>query len=147
MVVTEGLRPARALRAKRIAAVGTLTGATQTPSAAALEPLRGRDVVLWPDNDVVGVTHMARIAQALQPTANSVRLVKWVGGPHHGDAVDLIDAGADLNEIKDLIDAARAWDPGVLVAASRPPELRPVASPLFLRSTRSLQVERGRWVR
>jgi hypothetical protein len=48
-----------------IVALGTQTGAAGTPGDAALEPLRGRTVFLWPDNDDPGHAHMERIARRL----------------------------------------------------------------------------------
>lgn len=146
IVVTEGMRAANALRECGIPAVGTLTGANQTPSVQALLPLEGRDIVLWPDNDTVGVAHMARIAVALEQSAARVRIAKWAGGPHHGDAADLAASGADTHKLREIIEAAEDWDPALLITATAPPELRPVRSPLFLRTDRQMDFERDREV-
>ena len=68
--------------------VGTVTGAGQTPGTAALEDLRGHDVVLWPDADDPGRAHMGRIAERLQGIALAVRIFDWPEAPSKGDAAD-----------------------------------------------------------
>ena len=65
VVVVEGEKAADALAEVYPAVLGTVTGASGTPGAEALEVLRSRRVVLWPDNDEEGRRHMARIAEAL----------------------------------------------------------------------------------
>lgn len=89
LVLTEGEKAARALRTRyRIPAVGTVTGASGMPSDATLADLAGKVVVLWPDNDAVGRTHMRRIAERLDGVAAAVRWVVWPEAPEHGDAAD-----------------------------------------------------------
>jgi putative DNA primase/helicase len=78
IVVVEGEKAAGALCAMGIPAVGTVTGAAATPCREALLPLAGRGVVLWPDADAAGLTHMHRIARALEGVAASV---SWVTPP------------------------------------------------------------------
>ena len=65
VVVTEGEKSADALRSVGIAAVGTATGASDTPGDAALAPLVRLSVRLWADNDDTGRQHMSRIAARL----------------------------------------------------------------------------------
>jgi hypothetical protein len=97
VVVTEGEKAADALRrvlrhhgGRRapLVAVGTVTGAHGTPGAEVLEVLRGRSVVLWPDNDSAGLEHMGRVAEALRGVASEVRWFEWEGAPEKGDAAD-----------------------------------------------------------
>lgn len=66
IVLTEGEKARDALEAVGIPAVGTVTGAAGTPGPAALEALRGLEVVLWPDADDPGREHMDRIAEGLE---------------------------------------------------------------------------------
>lgn len=49
--MTEGENASAALRSVGIPAVGTVTGASSTPSRRALAELSGRRVALWPDAD------------------------------------------------------------------------------------------------
>jgi hypothetical protein len=65
VIVVEGEKAADALAEVYTAVLGTVTGTGGTPGHKALEVLRGRRVVLWPDNDDEGRRHMARIAEML----------------------------------------------------------------------------------
>jgi hypothetical protein len=66
VVVVEGEKACDALARRSILAVGTVTGASAIPADDVLRALVGHDVVLWPDHDPAGHTHMARIAARLQ---------------------------------------------------------------------------------
>lgn len=74
IVLVEGEKARDALEAAGIPALGTVTGAAGTPGPAALEALRGLEVVLWPDADDPGREHMDRVAKGLQGVAEKVRL-------------------------------------------------------------------------
>lgn len=65
VIVCEGEKAAQALLDAGYLAVGTVTGASGAPNAEVLSVLIGRDVLLWPDHDVPGMTHMMRIARTL----------------------------------------------------------------------------------
>ena len=107
VVVTEGAKAADALHRRHIVAVGTLTGALGTPSTAALAVLAGRDVVLWPDNNEVGVRHMQRVAKRLAAIGvSSLRVARWVGAPRKADAADM---DGDAAAFQAIIDAATPW--------------------------------------
>lgn len=91
VVITEGEKAADALRAARVQALGTVTGAGGTPSRAVLAPLKGFDVVLWPDADAdtnKGPAHMKRIAAELAGLGCRARVVSWPEAPDGGDAAD-----------------------------------------------------------
>ena len=101
VVVVEGERAVLAVRHAGLSAVGTY-GTGATPSADALEPLRGRAVVLWADHDDAGRKHMASIAEAITPIATSVRIVKppadapkgWDAADADSETIDRMVAGA-----------------------------------------------------
>ncbi len=92
LFVTEGEKAADRLLAIGAQAVGTVTGAAGAPSAETLEVLSGREVVLWPDADAPGKTHMERIAGLLDGIAASVRTFAPEGLPEAGDAVEWIES-------------------------------------------------------
>jgi hypothetical protein len=48
--------------------------------------LRGRTVVILPDNDSVGRKHAKQVAQSLSGRVKSVKILKLPGLPLHGDA-------------------------------------------------------------
>jgi hypothetical protein len=89
VVVTEGPKDCDAVWRARMPAVGTVTGASGVPSAAPLDVLRGRIVVLWPDNDVAGHMHMERVADALIGVAREIRWLNLPGLPPKGGAFDV----------------------------------------------------------
>lgn len=100
VVIVEGEKCAEAMWGLGIAAVGTVTGAATTPSAAVLAELTGRRVVLWPDADEVGRKHMASIAEVLAGVASSVTAVEPPGGvPAGWDAADAVAEGLDVMAI------------------------------------------------
>jgi hypothetical protein len=87
--VVEGEKAAESLLRIGAQAVGTVTGAGGAPGTGALEVLRGRDVVLWPDADAAGARHMQRVAGALADVAASVRIFAPADGlPPGGDAAE-----------------------------------------------------------
>jgi putative DNA primase/helicase len=65
VIVAEGEKATEALLGAGFAALGTVTGAGGTPGREALEAVRGRRVVLWPDNDE-GRRHMDRVAEVFR---------------------------------------------------------------------------------
>jgi hypothetical protein len=93
VVVCEGEKAADAARSLGLLALGTSTGASACPSPAALAPLKGRAVTLWPDNDTEGRQHMARLAGALGSIAAGVRTIVWPDAPAKGDAADFVARG------------------------------------------------------
>lgn len=79
-------------------------------------PLKGRKVVLLPDNDPPnergerpGPDFMRHVAAALADVAGSVRTLELPGLPPKGDVSDWLDAGGDKDE---LLRLAKAAEPG-----------------------------------
>lgn len=73
------------------------------------EYLRGRHVVILPDNDISGYRHAQKAAKSLSGVAESVCVVNLPGLPPGGDVSDWLDAGHKIGELKDLIAVARPW--------------------------------------
>jgi len=114
----EGEKAAQALIDAGHLALGTVTGASGTPSRDVLAVLQGREVLLWPDNDVPGVSHMMAIWQTLREIAGTrVRLITWPDAPPKGDAYDYIAYGGDVDL---LLDAAVAPAADTKTAANGP---------------------------
>jgi hypothetical protein len=88
VVLVEGEKARDALASIYSQTLGTVTGAESTPGPEALEVLRDRRVVLWPDNDGPGRGHMERIGAALQGIAAEVCIFEWPDAPEKGDAAD-----------------------------------------------------------
>ncbi len=89
VVMTEGEKArdalADALDGARVNVLGTVCGASVTPSREVLEVLRGQEVVLWPDADEPGREHMRRVAEQLHEVAVLVRVFDWPEAKEKGD--------------------------------------------------------------
>jgi hypothetical protein len=117
VIIVEGEKAAQALVDAGICALGTVTGASATPGPHPLAELTGRHVILWPDNDDVGRSHMKRIARLLRTVAVSLRWAEWSAAPPHGDAADLLATGT-VEAVWEVIDAAEAIDAAEPVTTS-----------------------------
>ena len=100
--VVEGEKAADAVIASGLVAVCLGGGANQQSFGNALDILRDRSVILWPDNDEPGGAFMARIAGML-PQAQYVRPVM----PQKGDAYDYFEAGGTVEALYGLLDVAQ----------------------------------------
>lgn len=75
------------------------------------DTLRGRHVVILPDNDQVGRDHAQQVAQSLHGKAASVRIVELPGLPDKGDVSDFLASGGTVDQIDDLARKASEWTP------------------------------------
>jgi hypothetical protein len=75
------------------------------------EDLRGRDVVIFPDNDDPGRQHAEQVARSLYGKARSIRVVALPDLPEKGDASDWLAAGGTREELDRLIALAPEWRP------------------------------------
>jgi hypothetical protein len=104
----EGEKATEALHEQGQLAVTHGGGAGQKDFGDALEVLRGRDVLLWPDNDPAGRECMARLHGLLKPVARSLTVVQPAGLPEKGDAADYFGAGGAINDIIENLPPVRA---------------------------------------
>ena len=134
--------------ADAIAGVGLKGGVTTWPGGAVaskgsnlaripLDPLAGKAVMLWPDNDDPGKKAMEFLAARLQGVAASIGLIDVPQErPAKWDAADFIDGGAGAEEVRDFISrfgapwakpAAAAPEPTIpRERLSDPPDLSPI---------------------
>lgn len=85
------------------------------------EHLRGRRIVILPDNDDPGRKHAEQVAQSIAGIAASVRILALPGLPPKGDVSDWLDAGGTVEQLCALVEAARELSP-----AEQPwPEIAP----------------------
>lgn len=96
--VCEGEKAADACIEHGLIAVALGGGASQTKFGDCLEPLRRRDVVLWPDNDAAGAQLMAVIASVL-PKA---KFLTPPNMPEKGDAFDFFAASRSVDELREM---------------------------------------------
>ncbi len=96
----EGEKACEACLAAGLVAVTHAGGAGTKDFGRSLEALRGRMVMLWPDNDSAGRAHMGLVQARLSGIAASVRLVT-VHVPEKGDAFDYFHAGGTVEGLED----------------------------------------------
>ncbi len=112
VVVVEGEKDVDALAAIGLLATCNPGGALKWTCEHA-EFLRGRRVVILPDNDTVGCQHAEAVATTLRGLAASVRIVNLPGLAPKGDVSDWLDAGGTKEQLVALIQAAPDWKPAV----------------------------------
>jgi biotin operon repressor len=71
--------------------------------------LRGRNVVVLPDNDATGAEHGRCVAKSLKRIAKTVRVLDLPGLPHKGDVSDWLDDGHTIVELIHLADNTPIW--------------------------------------
>jgi hypothetical protein len=64
-------------------------GGAGAVARADLEPLRGRDVVIWPDNDPAGIAAAGNLCTRLRGLAGAVKIVRVSDLPPKADAADV----------------------------------------------------------
>ncbi|QBR40564.1 hypothetical protein EHF36_07935 [Kerstersia gyiorum] len=70
--------------------------------------LKGRNVIILPDNDEPGREHAALVAKSLTGVAASITVLALPGLPEKGDVSDWLDAGHTVAELMDLAIKQRA---------------------------------------
>ena len=76
------------------------------------EALKGRDVVILPDNDEAGKKHAEKVAKALRLVAASIKIVQLPDLPDKGDISDWLDADHTVEDLQRLISETQPWSPG-----------------------------------
>lgn len=108
--VVEGEKDVIALEKLGFVATCNSGGARKFPAECA-EYLRGRNVIILPDNDDAGQQHAEHVAYLLQGIAERIRCVRLPGLPNKGDVCDWIAAGGDRQRLIDLCKSADDWKP------------------------------------
>lgn len=108
--VPEGEKDVDNLAALGLLATCNVGGAGKWTAEHA-EYLRGRDVVVLPDNDKAGEDHAQQVALSLLGVAKSVRIVELPNLPDKGDVSDWLAAGGTREELQRLAEAAPLWTP------------------------------------
>ena len=76
------------------------------------EILRGRNVVIVPDNDDKGRAHAAQVARSVYPLAASVKILELPNLPKEGDVSDWLHAGGDKETLIALAEETKLYAPG-----------------------------------
>lgn len=107
--VVEGEKDADALHAVGLLATTNSGGAGKWRESHS-ESLRGRDVVVVPDNDAPGRAHALQVANALNGIAASIKVVALPDVPEKGDVSDWLGAGHGAAELQDLAERTPLWE-------------------------------------
>jgi hypothetical protein len=75
------------------------------------ELLRGRRVIVIPDNDDAGERHGELVARSLHRVARWVGVLRLPGLPPKGDASDWLDQGGTVHELQHLLYKVEEWQP------------------------------------
>jgi putative DNA primase/helicase len=108
--VAEGEKDVERLRALGLAATCNPQGAGKWREEYG-EALRGRSVVILPDNDRPGEEHAEQVAVALYRVAQSVKVLRLPNLPPKGDVSDWLDAGGAADHLLEMAEACPAWHP------------------------------------
>ena len=139
--VVEGEACADALAG--LGVIATTSGSADSADAADWPPLRGRDVVIWPDNDKPGVRYARAVTAKLRGIAASVEWIDLapLALPEHGDCVDWLaqHRGATADAVRALA-RMPAPDPS-------PPPVSPNATPrVILRAACDVEPQPVDWL-
>jgi AAA domain len=73
--------------------------------------LRGRDVIVLPDNDEPGRKHAQTIAQSLHGVATRVRVLPLPDLGPKGDVINWLEAGGTREKLLELVEGTTNWRP------------------------------------
>lgn len=113
----EGEKDVTTLLSLGLVAVSAPDGANGRLAAEQLTPLRGKSMVILPDNDGPGHAHAAAVAAALQGIAQGVKVLDLTRVdpdlPEKGDITDLVErrGGEVLARVKILAAETPLWSP------------------------------------
>jgi hypothetical protein len=105
------------------------------------ESLRGRYVVILPDNDDPGRNHAEDVARQLNGVAASVSVLELPGLPDKGDVSDWLAAGGTKDQLLELAKGAKPWRP-----AAAAPTVARTAEVLLARCAAEVVPQRLAWL-
>lgn len=108
--VVEGEKDADRLISLGLTATTNVFGAGKWSDAYS-ETLRGRGVVILPDNDEVGHAHARQVAASLRNVAESVKVVELPNLSDKGDVSDWLDASGTVEKLRAVVESVEAGIP------------------------------------
>lgn len=110
VLIAEGEKDCENLAVRGFIATCNAMGAGKWHSAHS-DFLKGRHVIVLPDNDEPGRGHAQQVAKSLQGKSASTRILELAGLPDHGDVSDWLAAGGTAEQLRALAAAATEWQP------------------------------------
>lgn len=123
VIVTEGENCTDAIHKLNAPGIIAVTsGSTGTAQAANWQPLAGRTVMVWPDNDEPGAKYAADVVGKLQGIAASVAVldIAPLNLPPKGDAVDWIKVGGTAEALIEMVAGAMVVQDAAQTAQEAP---------------------------
>ena len=74
------------------------------------ETLKGRNVVLIPDNDATGLKHVYEAAVSLHKSCSSVKIIQLPNLQEKGDVTDWFEGGGSKGEFEMIVKASARYD-------------------------------------
>ena len=124
VLVPEGEKDTDNLRKLGLTATCNLGGAGKWTNDDS-EHLRGRRVVILPDNDDPGRKHAEKIARSLKDVAREIRVLKLPNLSNKGDASDWIESGGNKEELLRLVDETSPYRHDGRLVCTRVSEIEP----------------------
>ncbi len=122
--VVEGEKDVERLRAEgEIATCNAFGGGKNKWTRGHGRALRGREVIIIPDNDATGREHAACVATALRRVARQTKVVELSGVKYKGDVSDWLEQHS-IEELRKLADSTCAWTGKSENESLVPPDLR-----------------------
>jgi P4 family phage/plasmid primase-like protien len=115
VLVPEGEKDVETARGFGFIATTNPFGALKEWGTEFTEALRGRDVVIVPDNDVNGRKRIHIVARALAGIAKSVRVLELPGLKEHGDLTNWVEDGGTAEALRELVEEAYEYTSAPLV--------------------------------
>lgn len=100
VVLVEGEKCADALLGINIPATTAMGGSNTRLDKVDWSPLKGKDVIIWPDNDIPGLEYAQKLKDHLFSIAGSVQIVEIPKGkPQKWDAADALEDDTNINSL------------------------------------------------
>lgn len=116
VVVVEGENKVEALRGLGICGTCCIGGAKSWKKCLS-EFLKGKDVIVMPDNDEAGEGYLADVARSTAHLAKSFKVCRLPGLPPSGDVVDWLAQGHGKADLEAELAKAEPWIPPAPSAA------------------------------
>lgn len=124
--VVEGEKDVESLRSLGQIAT-TSSGGAKSWKECFADFLKGRNVVIIPDNDQPGREYAEWVARSAMGKASAVKIIHLEGLPEHGDISDWLNGGHTLSELMALVSVTEPWIPPALKPAVPVVPVAPVA--------------------
>ena len=120
--IVEGEKDVETLRRNDLPATCSPMGASKWRDEYN-ESLRGKTVVILPDNDAPGKAHAEKVAASLHGIAKEILVVNLPNLKEKGDVTDFFENGGTVDDLIDLIERAQIWEPTETVLENTPEKI------------------------